>query len=130
MRYITLNEVLVLHERIIGLSGGSPGIRDFSALESALAQPMITFNGEELYPGILSKASALGFLLISNHPFVDGNKRVGHAAMEALLFLNGYEINSDFDEQEHLILDIASGKIKLMEFLDWLRMHVVKRNGY
>ncbi len=70
MRHLTLNEVLELHRRIIQQSGGSLGVRDVGALESALAQPRITFAGEELYPTLVDKASALGYSIIQNHPFV------------------------------------------------------------
>jgi death on curing protein len=129
MRYLTLIEVLALHDRLIADSGGSPGILDFNALESSLAQPRATFDGNELYPDLTAKAAALGFYLIANHPFVDGNKRVGHAAMEVLLVLNGYEIEASVDEQEQLILDAAAGKINRLELEQWLRAHsIVKKN--
>jgi death-on-curing protein len=94
VRYLTLNEVLELHGQIISQSGGTPGILNLTALESALAQPRMTFGGTELYPTIAEKASAIGFSLIKNHPFVDGNKRSGHAAMEVFLVLNGFEIRA------------------------------------
>ena len=84
MRFLTLIEVLELHRRIIGQSGGAFGIRDVGLLESAIAQPRMTFGGEDLYPSLLEKAAALGFSIIMNHPFVDGNKRTGHAATETL----------------------------------------------
>lgn len=126
MRYLSLSEVLELHRRIIRQSGGSLGIRDLNAVESALAQPRMTFGGDDLYPTIVDKASALGFSLIQNHPFIDGNKRIGHAAMETYLILNGFEINAPVDEQEQIILSVASGTMERGEFLEWLRMHVVK----
>lgn len=131
MRYLTIIEVLVLHERIIVTSGGSPGIRDFPALESSLAQPMATFDGDELYPDLVAKAAALGFFLVANHPFVDGNKRAGHAAMEVFLVLNGYEIEATVDEQEQLILDVAAGKLNRIDLEQWLRTHSIekKRSG-
>ena len=85
MRYLTLNEVLELYHRGMEQSGGAAGgICDLKALESAVAHPRMTFNGQELYPTIAEKASALGFSLIRNRPFIDGNKRLGHAAMETL----------------------------------------------
>ena len=90
MHYLTLNQVLDLHERLLERFGGSAGVRDLGGLESALAQPGMTFAGEDLYPTIIEKASALAFSIIQNHPFVDGNKRVGHAAMEVFLILTGY----------------------------------------
>ena len=95
MRYLTLGEVVELHRRLLAQSGGSAGIRDIGLLESALAQPRATFDGNDLHPTVADKAAALGFALVANHPFVDGNKRVGHAAMEVFLVLNGYEIRCD-----------------------------------
>lgn len=94
MRYLTLTEVLEIYHRIIEQSGGSAGISNIGGLESAIAQPRMTFGGEELYPTIVEKASALGFSLIKNHPFIDGNKRIGHAAMEVFLVLNGFAVIS------------------------------------
>src|SRR5690348_2906820 len=85
--------------------------RDRCALESAVAQPEASFGGKELYPDLASKAAALAHSLIQNHAFVDGNKRIGHAAMEVFLLLNGYEINSSVDDQEKIIIDVASGKV-------------------
>ena len=100
MRYLTVDEVLALHSRLIATSGGSLGLRDPNALDSAVAQPQMTFSGIDLYESIARKAAALGHSLISNHPFVDGNKRVGHAAMEVMLLLNGYEIVGSVDDHE------------------------------
>ena len=82
MRYLSLREILELHENLIEISGGARGIRDMPALESAINQPRLTFDRSDLYPDILAKAAALCFFLVMNHPFVDGNKRIGHAAME------------------------------------------------
>jgi death-on-curing protein len=127
MRYLTLNEVLVLYRRIIEETGGTAGILDLGMLESALAQPRQTFGGTELYPTPVEKATALGFSLIKNHPFVDGNKRVGHAAMEVFLVLNGYEIKAPVDEQERVILDVAAGEMSREAFTEWLADHAVER---
>ena len=126
MRYLSLAEVLSIYRRIIAQTGGSLGIRDFNALESALAQPRATYGGEDLYPTVVDKASSLGFSLIQNHPFIDGNKRIGHAAMETFLILNGFEIDAAVDEQEQVILTIASGNMKRDDFAVWLRAHVVE----
>jgi death-on-curing protein len=127
MRYLTLNELLGLHRLLVEQSGGSAGIHSVGALESALAQPRLTFSGEDLYPTIVEKAAALGFSLIRNHPFVDGNKRTGHAAMEVFLILNGYEIDAPVDEQEQVILQFAAGELERKAFIEWLRAHVVVR---
>jgi death-on-curing protein len=126
MRYLTLNEVLRLYQAVIEQSGGTPGIRDLNALESALAQPRQTFAGQDLYSSLVDKAVALGFSLLQNHPFVDGNKRLGHAAMEVFLILNGYEINATDDEQEGVILQLAAGEMSREEFADWLRSHLIE----
>ena len=115
-----------IYSRVMNQSGGSVGILDLGALESAVAQPRMTFNGEELYPTIVEKASALGYSLIQNHPFVDGNKRAGHAAMESFLMFNGYEISASVDEQVELVLGIASGKIDRDAFTAWVRSHIVE----
>jgi death on curing protein len=84
MRFLTLDEVLELQRLVVAQSGGAAGVRDLGGLESALAQPLMTFGGKDLYPTLTDKAAALAFSIIRNHPFVDGNKRVGHAAMSAL----------------------------------------------
>jgi death-on-curing protein len=129
MRYLTLNELLQLHYHVVEQSGGSVGIHSIEALESALAQPRMTFGAKDLYPTIVDKAAALGFSLIRDHPFVDGNKRTGHAAIEVFLLLNGYEIHASVDEQEQMILQLAAGEVQRKAFTEWLRAHVVERTG-
>lgn len=99
MRYLTLEEILALHRLVIAQSGGSARLRDQGVLESAIAQPAMTFDQVDLYPTLAYKAAAMGYSLVQNHPFIDGNKRVGHAAMEIMLVLNGYELNAATDEQ-------------------------------
>lgn len=126
MRTIKLNEVLELHHRIIEQSGGADGIRDMGALESALAQPRMSFGGKDLYPTLTDKAAALCFSLVMNHPFIDGNKRIGHAAMEVFLILNGLEVSSTVDEQEQIILNLAAGKLAREAFTKWLQEHVIR----
>ena len=127
MRYLILSEVLEVHRQVMAQSGGAEGLMHLPALESALAQPQMTFGGEELYPTLVDKAAALGYALIKNHPFLDGNKRTGHAAMEVFLVLNGYEIRATVDEQEHVILQVAASEIDREEFTTWLRAHVVAK---
>ncbi len=124
MRNLSISEVFELHDRIISSSGGSRGIRDLSALESAINQPRQTFDQKDLYPDIVTKAAALCFSLVMNHPFVDGNKRVGHAAMETFLILNGYEIIASVDEQERVMLELASGKMSRINFSEWPNNHI------
>ena len=124
IRYLTLAEVIELHDRIVSETGGGTGLRDIGVLESALAQPRQTFGSEDLYPSLPAKATALGFSLIMNHPFVDGNKRIGHAAMDAFLMLNGFEIQASVDDAEAEILAVAAGKRQHHEFLTWIERHV------
>jgi len=123
-RYLTVNEVLQLYRQIMDKSGGTVGILNMESLESAVAQPRATFDGKELYPSPVEKAAALGFSLVMNHPFVDGNKRVGHAGMEIFLVLNKFQIDASVDEQEETILQVAAGKIGREEFKNWLSKHV------
>lgn len=125
-RYLSLAEVLRLHDRIIDETGGSHGLRDLGLLESALAQPRQTFGGQDLYPSLVDKAAAAGFSLINNHPFVDGNKRIGHAVAEAMLMLNGFELSAGVDEAEAEILAVAAGERSREEFRDWIEAHVVE----
>ena len=128
MRYLSLQEVISLHSLLISQSGGSSGLRDRGALESAVAQPEASFGGEDLYPHLASKAAALGHSLIQNHPFIDGNKRLGHAAMEVFLLLNNHEIDASVDDQEKIIIDVASGKVSRIELSEWISQHVIVRN--
>ena len=130
MRYLSLREILELHDKIIEVSGGARGIRDMSALESSINQPRLTFDQTDLYPSIIKKAAALCFFLVMNHPFVDGNKRIGHAAMETFLILNGFEIQADIDEQEKILLTLAAGRLDLEEFTSWLNNHIIKINSF
>jgi death-on-curing protein len=107
--------------------GGATGLRDLGALESAIAQPYMAFGGQDLYPTLVEKASALAFSLVNNHPFLDGNKRVGHAALETLLVLNGYELSASVEEQESMMLGVAAGTAGREQFVEWVRVHVVER---
>jgi len=124
-RYLSLAEVLELHRRIVVRTSGPTALRDLGALESAVAQPRASFAGEDLYPDLASKATALAFSLINNHPFVDGNKRVGHAALETFLMLNGYELSAEVDASEKIILTVAAGVAGRDELLEWVRAHLI-----
>jgi len=124
MRYLSLGEVVNLHQALLEQTGGAAGIRDLGGLESALAQPRATFGGTDLHQTAVQKAAALGFSLTLNHPFVDGNKRVAHAAMGVFLLLNGLELQGAVDEQERLMLDLAAGHLTREELAAWLEQHV------
>jgi death on curing protein len=125
VNYLTTDEVIRLHERAIQRSGGSAGIRDRGLIDSAVFQPQATFGGQDLLPTIVEKASALGFSLAMNHAFVDGNKRIAHAAMETFLVINDHQLSAGVDEQEATILQLASGAMSRQHFEEWVRSHIV-----
>ena len=123
MYYISLCEVLKLHRRFVETSGVPVGVLNRSGLESAVEQPRMTAFGQDIYPTVIEKAVALCFSLINNHPFIDGNKRVGHIAMETFLKRNGYEIAATEDIQEEIILGVASGDVSREQLVSWLGEH-------
>ena len=124
MRYLTVDEVVELHELVVARSGGGSGVREIGGIESAVAQPQMTFGGADLYPSIAEKAAAIAFSLVMNHPFVDGNKRIGHAAMETFLMLNGYHVEARVDDQEQMFLNVAAGLVKQSELVEWLKRRI------
>lgn len=124
MRFLTLGEVLALHRRILAESGSRAGVRDLGAIASAISQPRLSVGGKDAYPTLSEKVAALGYSLIRNHGFVDGNKRIAHAAMEVFLVMNGMEIRAPVDEQEHFILSLAAGEVSREALTDWLRSNV------
>ena len=91
MRFLTLGEVLALHRRILVESNGRPGVRDLAAVASGVSQPQVSVDGNDAYPSLIEKAAALGYSLVRSHGFIDGNKRIAHAAMEVFLVMNGME---------------------------------------
>ena len=121
---LTKQQVIMLHRDVIAQSGGSPEIRDEGLLDSALNAPFQTFAGMELYPTIIDKAAHLGYSLIKNHAFVDGNKRIGTHVMLAFLMLNGIDVDYEDEELIQLILGVAAGKISSEQLLAWLQAHI------
>ena len=124
MRYLSLAEVLFLHERVVAQSGGAAGLRDLGALQSAIAQPRSTFDGVDLYVSIGEKGAALAYSLVSNHPFVDGNKRIGHAALETFLLLNGFALTASVDDAERTVLALAAGALTRHALHNWIEAHL------
>ncbi len=117
---INKEKVLLLHQIIAQETGGSIGVRDFDLLESALNNAYTTFDGEELYKTKEEKAASLGFSLISNHAFVDGNKRIGVYVMLTFLEAEGIKMNCTNADVVDLGLSVASGKMKYGEILNWI----------
>jgi death-on-curing protein len=125
IEYLNLEDVLRLHGEAIRKHGGSSGVRDLGLIDSAASQPQATFAGHELYPSLPEKAAALGFSLIANHGFIDGNKRVGLAAMDVFLRMNGQKIVASADDLERAILDVASGRSTREQLAAWIEANSV-----
>lgn len=122
MTYLTIEQVLFLHARLIEETGGSHGVRELNLLASAVARPKATFAGE-LYPDLFSKAAALIDSLIRNHPFVDGNKRTGIASGALFLVQNGRRLTATNSELERFTRRIAESKSDISEIAAWLEAH-------
>ena len=124
MRFLLVEDIIRIHEQVVAHSGGSLGILNQAALESAVAQPQQSFSGIDLYEGLVDKAAALAFFLALNHPFIDGNKRVAYTAMEVFLVLNGYEVVTSVDDSESTFLDLAAGRLTRQQLTEWLRQRI------
>ena len=123
MNYLTVEQVLFLHARLIEETGGSHGVRDVTLLESAVARPQATFGGKELYPDLFSKAAALMDSLIRNHPFVDGNKRTGIAAAALFLRRNNHRLTATNQELEAFTRSVAESRPDISEIAAWFQTH-------
>ena len=123
MNKLTMGQIINMHRLIIRETGGSEGIKDEGLLESALNVPFQTFDGEDLYRTIRAKSAKISFLLINNHPFIDGNKRIGTLAMLVFLEINGIEIKCTDDELVNLGIGIADRSINNKDLLDWIIDH-------
>ena len=123
--FLSVDDVLAVHLRVIQEFGGDSGLRDRGMLESAVAMPQAVFGGQELHPGLASKAAAYHFHLCSNHPFVDGNKRVAVATAELFLILNGFELSASDDEIEEMTLGVARGEMSKDQVVEFFDKHQV-----
>ncbi len=122
--FLSVEAVLGIHSRVVEEFGGDSGLRDRGLLESAVAMPHSTFAGEYLHDDLAEKAAAYNYHLCSNHPFVDGNKRVAVAAAEILLLLNGCELTAGDDALEEMTLGVAGGQLSKDAVIDFFRQHV------
>ena len=123
-RFLSLDDVLILHAIAIEDQGGDSSLRDKALLESAVATPAQQFGGQYLHEDIPAMAAGYAFHICQNHPFMDGNKRAGTAAMIAFLSDNGWSFDAAADEAEPVILQLAAGNLEKAEFTDWVRKHV------
>jgi death-on-curing protein len=126
--YLSLEQILDLHDKQVRKFEGSEGLRDRGALESAVARPAMTFGGEDLYPEIAEKAAALMHSLVMNHAFVDGNKRVGASAAELFLEVNGYRLSASDDELEQPTLTVARGELDAEALAIWFRQRISRED--
>ena len=127
VKYLSSEQILAIHEALIKRYGGSGGIRDRGLLESAVFRPQTTVFGEEAYPALFEKCAVLGYSIIQNHPFLDGNKRAGFAAMHLMLLINGYDLASTSEEEIGMTEDVASGKTHEAKIAKWLKQHSKKK---
>lgn len=123
MNYLTVEQVLFLHARLIEETGGSHGVRDVALLESAVARPQAAFDGVDLYPDLFYKAAVLMDSLIRNHPFIDGNKRTGIAAAALFLRQNGRYLTAANSELEAFTLYVTESRPDVSETAAWLKTH-------
>ena len=126
MKYLSLESIRRIHENLVEAFGGDPGIRDLDALKSAHEEPLQWYADKELHPTIYQKAAALGHGIISNHPFVDGNKRTGATSMILLLEMNDFHFDASNDELVEEVLKIARGETTKKELTEWLKNHTRK----
>ena len=124
MKILSKRQILLLHSALISESGGLDTVRDEGLLDSAINAPLATFSGQDLYPTLLEKASRLCFGLIQNHPFVDGNKRIGAHAMLVFLAINSITLSYEDDDLINTILSVASGELDDTGLLNWLQGHI------
>jgi len=124
MKILTKYQIILLHAQLIKETGGMEGIRDEGLLDSAILSPFQSFDGNDLYPTVLEKGARLGFELIQNHAFIDGNKRIGAHAMLVFLALNGYVFSYTQKELTEIILSVAAGEKNCDDLLLWLQSHL------
>lgn len=115
------DKVLLLHKLIVQETGGSADVRDFALLESALESAYATFDGKDLYPTKVEKAAKIGYSLIGNHSFIDGNKRIGMYVMLSFLEVNGLQVSTSDENVIKIGMGVASGEINYEELLQWIR---------
>jgi death-on-curing protein len=123
--FLTLEDLIELHAGQIRTYGGSDGLRSSDLLQSAIAQPEATFGGQFLHTDIFLMAAAYLFHLVQNHPFIDGNKRIGLEAALVFLELNGQSIEADDDQLVELVLGIAQGQIDKKQIAEFFRTHAI-----
>lgn len=126
MRYLTPEQVLFIHSRLIDETGGSHGVRDLGLLQSASSRPKATLGNKDLYPDIFHKTAALMEALIKNHPFIDGNKRTAITSPGIFLRMNNYSLEATQEELEQFTIHMATGNISFHNAMKWFKKHSFK----
>jgi death-on-curing protein len=126
VKRISTGQIVEIHNRLLRQTGGAEGVRDMNLLDSAVMSPFQTFGGIDLYPDLFTKASQMGYQLINNHPFFDGNKRTGIHIMSLFLLINGETIDAEDGEKIALGLGIARGDLKPDDIYRWLKTHATQ----
>jgi len=127
VRYLTAEQALFIHSRLIDETGGVHGIRDLGLLQSAVSRPKATFGSKDLYPDIFHKAAALLESLIKNHSFIDGNKRTAITAAGIFLQSNGYHLKTTQKELELFTIKAATSKISFEDAVEWFKKYFLKQ---
>ncbi len=128
MIWLTKEQILYLHSELITSTGGLDGLRDDNLLQSALLSPMQTYDSKELFPTLVDKAARLACGLTQNHPFIDGNKRIGAHAMLVVLALNGISLSYSQKELSDIFLQLAADEISFNELREWIDSHIRNDN--
>ena len=123
MIWVTADDVILIHSRIIQTTGGIEGLRDRAGLEAAIAAPLQSFGGEDLFPSDIEKIARIGFGLASNHAFLDGNKRIGAMMTQLLLKWNGYQLRLKQGVLADMFIAIADGTSNERDLLNWIQEH-------
>lgn len=126
MKYLTPQQILAIHDRMIKRFGGSFGVRDVGLMESACARPQASFDGEDLYKTIFEKSAALIHSLLKNHPFVDGNKRTSLSSAGIFLRLNGYKIINSHKDEVKFTMSIENESLDFKQIADWFKKNCKK----
>jgi death-on-curing protein len=123
---IDIQQTILIHKLLIEQFGGASGLRDKDGLEAALARPFQTFDSQELYPSAIDKAAAIIQSIVTNHPFIDGNKRTGYVIMRLILMENQLDILADEDEKYAFVIQISEGKLNIDQIKNWINRNLKK----
>ncbi|EKD26339.1 MAG: hypothetical protein ACD_79C01248G0004 [uncultured bacterium] len=129
IQYLSVNQILYIHKRLIEKYGGAIGVRDEGLLKSAIIRPQMSVFGKDAYPSLYLKSAVIFYSIINNHPFFDGNKRTAFGAMHMMLLINGYDLVAQEKEAENFCLRVILDKIKENKIAEWIENHSKKNKS-